>query len=67
MCVFAASLYLNTAILTLGLDKTGPETATTAILIIYDIFGFSPQVLQVPSPLPLRRDPLLTAVSTTGR
>ncbi|MCJ1311232.1 hypothetical protein MMC25_004903 [Agyrium rufum] len=27
-------------------DKTGPSTATSAILIIYDIFGFSPQSLQ---------------------
>ncbi|MCJ1248200.1 hypothetical protein MMC30_005417 [Trapelia coarctata] len=26
--------------------KTGPSTATSAILIIYDIFGFSPQTLQ---------------------
>ena len=27
-------------------DATGPSSATTAILIIYDIFGFSPQGLQ---------------------
>jgi len=26
--------------------KTGPSTATSAILIVYDIFGFSPQTLQ---------------------
>ncbi|MCJ1353302.1 MAG: hypothetical protein MMC33_003287, partial [Icmadophila ericetorum] len=26
--------------------KTGPSTATSAILIIYDIFGYSPQTLQ---------------------
>ncbi|KAL8643627.1 MAG: hypothetical protein Q9226_008229, partial [Calogaya cf. arnoldii] len=27
-------------------DTTGPSTATSAIFIIYDIFGFSPQALQ---------------------
>lgn len=27
-------------------DATGPSSATSAILIIYDIFGFSPQALQ---------------------
>lgn len=27
-------------------DATGPPTATSALLIIYDIFGFSPQALQ---------------------
>ena len=31
-------------------DKTGPADATTAILIIPDIFGFSGQVLQVKCP-----------------
>ena len=28
-------------------DKTGPSSATSAIIIMYDIFGFSPQTLQV--------------------
>jgi dienelactone hydrolase len=25
---------------------TGPEDATNAILIVYDVFGYSPQILQ---------------------
>lgn len=33
------------------IDKTGPEDATTAILFLFDIFGFSPQVLQVRTPI----------------
>ena len=28
------------------LDVTGPSSATSAIFIIYDVFGFSPQILQ---------------------
>ena len=28
------------------LDATGPSSATSAIFIIYDIFGYSPQILQ---------------------
>ena len=31
--------------------KTGPSTATTAILITYDVFGFSSQALQVRCPV----------------
>ena len=27
-------------------DTTGPSSATSAIFIIYDVFGFSPQILQ---------------------
>ena len=34
----------------ISIDKTGPESATTAILYILDIFGFCPQVLQVGIP-----------------
>ena len=32
------------------LDITGPETATTAVVLIYDVFGFGPQILQVYMP-----------------
>ena len=28
-------------------DITGPETATTGVVLIYDVFGFGPQILQV--------------------
>ena len=44
MCLaYAMANFFNDLTL---LDATGPSSATSAILIIYDIFGFSPQALQ---------------------
>lgn len=33
--------------LTQTIDKTGPRNATSAILVVFDIFGYCPQTLQV--------------------
>ena len=37
---------LNRSVHLTFLDATGPSSATSAIFIIYDIFGYSPQILQ---------------------
>lgn len=40
-------LFILPRILTGIPDITGPETATTGVVLIYDVFGFGPQILQV--------------------
>ena len=45
LLLLSAIPYLFVA-LTSELDVTGPASAKTAILVIYDIFGFFPQTLQ---------------------